>query len=85
MENRLLREALKKQKELEKEIEDLKFTNLLYREENDYLQKNYLPKCIIKRKIKELEELLEDELAQITFREEIKYTIRVLNKLLEGK
>jgi hypothetical protein len=61
MENRLLREALKKQKQLEDKIIDLQFTNSLLKEENDYLHKNYMPKCVVKNKIIQiLKELLEE-------------------------
>ena len=50
--------------------------------QNGIFNESFIPKSIIKNKIKEYEELLKDELTQVTYWNEIQYTIRVLKKLL---
>lgn len=92
MENRLLRQALKKQKELEEEIQwykeyiakldKLNSEDFIFKHE---LEENYIPKSKIRDKIKELETLLQDVLVQTAFKDEMQYAIRVLNKIMEEK
>ena len=61
-----------------KRIEELKFENILAREENDYLHKNYIPKSVIREKIEELEEMLPNQYVHID------YTKKMLKELLGG-
>ena len=46
--------------QLEEKNKELKFENILAREENDYLHKNYIPKSVIREKIDKLEEKLKE-------------------------
>jgi len=49
---------------------------------NGFFKENFIPKTKIEKEIKEYKELLKDAVAQVTYKSEIEYTIRVLNKLL---
>ena len=78
--NNRLKQLEKENKELSEELNSVKE---IYYTQRD-IDEDYVPKSVIREKIKEYEELLEDELTQVTYWNEIQYTIRVLKKLLGG-
>lgn len=77
-------------KELEKENKELKFDKILKREENDYLHKNYIPKSVIREKIKELEtnlssvKQINESIARFTTIQKLDYQVQILKELLGG-
>jgi prefoldin subunit 5 len=78
---------LNRLEQLEKENEELKINLNATEKTAERLVQNLwecVPKSVIREKIEELEKALEEELTQVTYWNEIQYTIRVLRKLLGG-